>query len=428
MIDLTPEMYRACVSRDITALFRALVDSGMTQARLAELVSMKQSEISEILKGRRVSSYEVLLRVAESLGIERGIMGLAYTDDAESDQEPPGEEDEDVLRRQLLSLGSWALFDKAVLGEPGALPPAKATRTPLPRRITSHDITQIAAVTERLRGLDLRFGGGGIYAAANAHALRTERLMSATATNAVRDQLSSALIDIHSLAGWAAYDIADTSKSLAHFGRALTYCDGNPHEAARILYTVAKTELNFGDPNHALKLLQLAQLGLEDAPQPQPLTAFILAEQARAYAILGHPDKAQSLLPKALDAYTTAHQTQGWRKEQLSSIAGAVQLASGQLETAATTLTGLLRTPTAGPSRTIGVDLTRLATIYLHIGEINRGVTTGHHALNAVAAVPGSARLTQRLIPLQREAASRRNASCQDLARAVHARASRHGS
>lgn len=205
MIDLTPEMYRACVSRDITALFHAVVAGGVSQRHLAELVSMSQSEISEIMRGRRVSSYAVLLRVAEGLGIERGIMGLAYTDDSQQDQEPQVEVDEDVLRRQLLSLASWVLFDQAVLGEPGRLPAAKAAKTPLPRQVGSSDVTQIAAVTERLRVLDLRFGGGGIYAAANAHALRAERLMSSSSTEAeaVRAQLSSAVVDVHSLAGWA---------------------------------------------------------------------------------------------------------------------------------------------------------------------------------------------------------------------------------
>jgi hypothetical protein len=99
-----------------------------------------------------------------------------------------------------------------------------------------------------------------------------------------------------------------------------------------------------------------------------------------------------------------------------------VQLASGQLETAATTLTGLLRQPPAGTSRTVAVDLTPLATVYLRIGEIDRAVNTGRHALNAVSAVPGSVRLTHRLIPLQQEAATRRNSSCQDFARAVKGR------
>jgi transcriptional regulator with XRE-family HTH domain len=57
MIELTSEMYRACVSRDITALFRAVVAAGMRQRELAERVGMGQSEVSEILAGRRVSSY-----------------------------------------------------------------------------------------------------------------------------------------------------------------------------------------------------------------------------------------------------------------------------------------------------------------------------------------------------------------------------------
>jgi tetratricopeptide (TPR) repeat protein len=306
-----------------------------------------------------------------------------------------------------------------VLGEPGTRPAAKG-KTPIPKRIGQEDVTQVVAVTERLRALDLAYGGGGVYAAAKAHAFRTERLMSLPSTDELQAQLASAVIDAHSLAGWVAYDVADTSESLAHFGRALSYCPHGSPKAARIMYTVAKTELNFGDPNHALKLLQLAQFGLEDTPRPQSLAAFVLAEQARAYAMLGHPGKANGVIQKAFDAYAAADQPQGWGDEQLTSIAGAVQLASGQLEEAATTLTGLLGHTPPAPSRTIAVDLTRLATIYLRIGEIDRGIATGRHALNAVRAVPGSVRLTHRLVPLQKEAGSRRNSSCQDFARAVN--------
>jgi len=37
-----------------------------------------QSEISEILSGRRVMAYDLLLRIADGLGVGRGLMGMAY--------------------------------------------------------------------------------------------------------------------------------------------------------------------------------------------------------------------------------------------------------------------------------------------------------------------------------------------------------------
>lgn len=47
----------ACAARDISTIFRFLVDSGMSQRELAVLVKMNQSEIVEILKGRQVQAY-----------------------------------------------------------------------------------------------------------------------------------------------------------------------------------------------------------------------------------------------------------------------------------------------------------------------------------------------------------------------------------
>lgn len=45
-----------------------------------------QSEMSEILHGRRVTNDNVLVRIAEDLGVTRGLIGLAY--DA-PDSKPP---------------------------------------------------------------------------------------------------------------------------------------------------------------------------------------------------------------------------------------------------------------------------------------------------------------------------------------------------
>jgi hypothetical protein len=82
---IDPELYRRddvrriLAERGLGALFRVLKDDvGLTQRTIAELTGMSQSEVSEILSGRRVLSYDVLLRVVEGLGIPRGLMGLGY--------------------------------------------------------------------------------------------------------------------------------------------------------------------------------------------------------------------------------------------------------------------------------------------------------------------------------------------------------------
>lgn len=68
--------------RDITTIFRFLARQGWSQAAIAAAVGMSEFRVRRILHGaQRVTSYEVLERIAEGLMIDRGLMGLAYTED-----------------------------------------------------------------------------------------------------------------------------------------------------------------------------------------------------------------------------------------------------------------------------------------------------------------------------------------------------------
>ena len=71
------EARQALAQRDIAAVYRVLQAAGYSQRRIAALVGQSQSEISEILTGRRVSSYHVLVRIADRLGVPRESMGLS---------------------------------------------------------------------------------------------------------------------------------------------------------------------------------------------------------------------------------------------------------------------------------------------------------------------------------------------------------------
>src|SRR4051795_11335954 len=74
------DMRIALAARDIAGVFRLLQRVGVSQRRIAALTGQSQSEISEILAGRQVVSYDVLARIADGLGAGRGQLGLAYDD------------------------------------------------------------------------------------------------------------------------------------------------------------------------------------------------------------------------------------------------------------------------------------------------------------------------------------------------------------
>jgi transcriptional regulator with XRE-family HTH domain len=76
----TPLMLAALGRRDIASVFRQLQHLGLSQRRIAARTGQNQSEVGEVVSGSRVvSSYDVLARVAQGLGIPRGLLGLAYT-------------------------------------------------------------------------------------------------------------------------------------------------------------------------------------------------------------------------------------------------------------------------------------------------------------------------------------------------------------
>src|SRR5918998_318359 len=96
--------------RDIAALYLILKGEGVTQRTIAALTGQSQSEVSEILAGRRVLAYDVLVRIAEGLGVPRELMGLSYGEcsayGGENTVTEAPEDDEGMLRRDLLAAGS----------------------------------------------------------------------------------------------------------------------------------------------------------------------------------------------------------------------------------------------------------------------------------------------------------------------------------
>jgi hypothetical protein len=153
--------------------------------------------VSETLSGRQVQSYEVLVRIAEGLGVSRGAMGLAYAGD---DEGPMLFDDvtEDMRRRAVLAAATTALFGALILGEVLELPERPNIPTPLLANLAQADIDAIDRLTRALES-EARYYGGGAAVISPA-ARRAERLLKVPAAEALRPALMVGLADLHNVA------------------------------------------------------------------------------------------------------------------------------------------------------------------------------------------------------------------------------------
>lgn len=118
------EMRAALDARDVTLIYRLLYQGGVTQTEIARRTGQSQSEVSDILKGRRVRDVMVLERIADGLRIPRAWMrlaGVAGSADGSYGGEgmiagPPEEVIAEMFRRHLLALGAVSAVSAAVVG------------------------------------------------------------------------------------------------------------------------------------------------------------------------------------------------------------------------------------------------------------------------------------------------------------------------
>jgi transcriptional regulator with XRE-family HTH domain len=404
----TPEGLRALAARDVATIYRLLNEAGVPQRDIAALTGQSQSEVSEILKGRKVMGYDVMVKIADGLDIPRGFMGLAYDEDLLP--LAMGEEmDEEMKRRALLALGSLTLFDRPLLGELLELPKRPEVPTPLPSRLGRSDITALEALTAELRAWSQRWGGG--TATISGIAQRSERLLAVPATEAVSKALQSTLAKLHTVAGWAAFDERLDDLARAHFTEVITLAGAvdDPYWIAFALYGGGRIISEQGHPNDALAYYQISQVALSDDKgrhaRAPVLEGYLHSESALELAIMKHNTATYELSkshesPLDADSYNIAAET---------------YMRLGNLDTAHEMASCAVREWQGSSNhRHAVVSEVVLATITVKAGE-PRGTILAHSAIQSVAGMrSGLARV--RLERLASELEARPNAENRELA------------
>ncbi|MGH3801908.1 MAG: helix-turn-helix domain-containing protein [Pseudonocardiaceae bacterium] len=417
LVDLLtdPAARHALVRRDITTVYRILRDAGVSQTRIARATGQRLSEISEIISGRQVQSIALLERIADGLGVPRGWMGLAYDPDLEPEPAAPDEAtSEDERSDNLLRHAATLLCGKPVFGaaEPIRI---KHAPTPVPRRIGSADIEQVAITTKQLGQLVGDLGGIPMTAALTAHTRASEKLLAADMREPVRQRLLIELADAHRVAGTAAASAGLRDLARQHHTRSMD-CAGAGGDLLRAVVSLDSLgciELGV-EPNEALKLFQLCA-----GTAPTPLTrAMSEYDCAWALGLLGLEEEALTTLRRAHDFHQAASdEPRPWTyfATTLPHVEGCTYLALGRFDRAAVALL----TAEGGAGHAVAcktLNLGLLAAAQLRCGELRSGLHTAHQAIGLVKDLR-SVSVLGRLAPLQEAAAARRDPACRDLAR-----------
>ncbi len=221
------EVLGALRARDMGALFRLVAEHvGGSQTRLGAAVGLEQGYVSRVVAGRKITSIDVLERIADGLDMPddaRNAMGLAGQAAvrganlwrAELWHESRSGADlwrGDVNRREVLqqAVFSSAAYPVAALrwltGSPGGGASSVGSRA-----VGQPEVETIREVTATFRRLDNQYGGAHGRAAIIGYLdkevtplRRDGRYDSATGRT-----LLSAAAELTQLAGWKAYDTAD---------------------------------------------------------------------------------------------------------------------------------------------------------------------------------------------------------------------------
>jgi transcriptional regulator with XRE-family HTH domain len=303
--------------RDMGGLFRLVVrEIGASQTQLGAAVGLEQGYVSRVVAGRKITSIDVLERIADGLDITddaRTTLGLAgrqprnptYAEEARHGRhgatpidrswrdEVAGARDlwrgdvrrRDVLRQTAFSSAGYTL---PALRWFISQPPEPVTQAGS-RVVGTPDVDTIREVTSAYRRLDNQYGGGHAREAVAryldqevAPLLRDGRFDPATGR-----ALLAASAELTQLAGWQAYDLAEHGIAQRYLVVALDLARAAEDTGlgAEILAAMSHQATYLADSSTGVDLARVAgQAAIQAGVSALIAEAFVLEAHAHARA------------------------------------------------------------------------------------------------------------------------------------------------
>lgn len=426
--------------RDIGLLFRRLCQlTGASQTLIGAAVGLEQGYVSRVMAGRKVTSIEVLERIANGCEMPddaRTALGLAprnipcrrdmasmpvqrqsglpidrswRKDVSAAAQLWEG----DVKRREVIR---QVAFSSAGYTLPAlrwfTAPAPRAVEQSGSRTVGQPDIETIREVSETYRRLDNQYGGGHSRAAVARylHQEVTPLLEIGRYATSTGRQLLSAVAELTQLAGWQAYDVAEHGAAQLYLTRALelAHAAGDAGLGAEILAAMSHQATYLG---HGFAGIDLARAARQAAKRAgvTVLTAEASVMEAHAYAVVRDERACTAALHHAETALDRADRTSAPRwlgyfdEAYLSAKFGHCFRALGKPAQAERFAARSLRM-NEQYVRGKAFNLALLATAYAQQGEVERACAIGAQALTLTAQLR-SARAARYVRELQAELA-----------------------
>ncbi len=422
------EMRAALVARDVTVVYRLLYQAGVAQREIARRTGQSQSEVSDILRGRRVRDVLVLERIADGLGVCRAWMrlaGVAGSAEGSYGGEVTGLSEEVIagmFRRHLLALGAVAVAGAAVVGELLELPTPASVE--LPSQLSYVEVGQVRDLTRRLGEAGNTGVAGPVVLSATA--AWAQQLLGVSGTERVRRALQVAVAELHIEAGCAGREFGCHDRAMYHFGIALELATeaGDAYLQSTALQYAGSATVEHGHPDDGLKMIQFSLVKAWGIPRDEQRAvavgqsgkaaqeACVRVNAATAYADLGRLDVADVEVAKSRGLWVP---TRADRYGDLDRPAALLALRRGRLDAAESLAAASVRRweGISPLSRTDSSVV--LAAVHVRAGE-PRGLAMAHEAITAVAKI-SSVRVRQRLVLLSDALATRFGTDAADLSR-----------
>ncbi len=428
---------RAALARhDFSAVYRTLKDeAGLSQRLIAGLTGQSQSEVSEILSGRRVLTYSVLERLVGGLSIPPQLAGMSWCDangtycGDVTVAGPPEGVSAGMLRRHLIAAGAGALVGHPVrkLGELIALADLGGPgQAPLPNRLSGAHVARVRDLTRRLAGAgNTCVSEPDVLSAATAWAAR---LLDVSGPEPVTRALQVAVAELHIEAGWAGFDAGLYNRAMYHYAHALELAThgGDAYCQATALNYAGLATVEHGHPDDGLKMLQLGHAKAWAIP-PDDSRAVVVGvsgraaveacayeDSATALAALGEPEAADRDLKKARELWTPAPSDPFG---DLDRPAARMEADRGRLDVAESLAAASVRRWEGGSQVSRALSGIVLAEIHVRAGDSD-GLELAHGAISSVGKLSSvHVRARTRLEPLVAALEARPGPDARELAR-----------